>query len=183
MKTLFTTIAALVFAFALHAHAAPLSVAGVTASSHQDGNPPEHMIDGDLGTRWSAFGAGESAVFELSECEVVDAISVAFYRGDTRTAALMLDVSIDGSEWTNVFSGESSGTTNGLQPFDIDNQTACFVRLVGLGNAENQWNSITEVQINGVGDEIPPPPACLDLSALSPDDQDLVEALFMRLMP
>jgi hypothetical protein len=58
-------------------------------------------------------------------------------------------VSTNGSTWTPVFSGQSSGTTAGLQSFDFADVPARYVQIVGRGNSLNDWNSITEVEIWG----------------------------------
>ena len=58
-------------------------------------------------------------------------------------------MSTDGSSWTTVFSGRSSGTTTGLQSFDFADASARYVRIVGHGNSQNDWNSLTEVAIWG----------------------------------
>jgi poly(beta-D-mannuronate) lyase len=46
-------------------------------------------------------------------------------------------------------SGQSSGTTTALQPFDFPDVPARYVRIVGHGNSQSDWNSLTEVDIWG----------------------------------
>ena len=43
--------------------------------------------------------------------------------------------------------GVSSGTTKNLQTFDFPDVQARYVRIVGYGNSQNNWNSITEISI------------------------------------
>jgi hypothetical protein len=127
---------------------ATLDVAAVTASAH-DGNVPANTLDGDLNTRWSARGDGQWIQYDLGSIATVDRVQMAFYLGDTRTQAFDILGSTDGSSWTTAFSGQSSGTTTGLQTFDFGDLSARYVRIVGHGNSQSDWNSINEVDIWG----------------------------------
>ena len=64
--------------------------------------------------------------------------------------------STDGSSWATVFSGQSSGTTIGLQTFDFSDVAARYVRIVGHGNTQSDWNSLTEVAIWGYPPSLTP---------------------------
>ena len=59
------------------------------ASSYQDvpgdSHPPEHTLDGDLGSRWSALGDGEWIAYDLGRVERVLSVNIAFHAGDTQT--------------------------------------------------------------------------------------------------
>jgi PKD repeat protein len=46
-----------------------------------------------------------------------------------------------------VYSGQSSGTTLGLEVYPFAQTSARYVRITGHGNTSNAWNSITEVEI------------------------------------
>src|SRR5690606_20918823 len=52
----------------------------------------------------------------------------------------------DRINWKRVYTGKSSGTTNNLQTFHIGEE-ARYVKIIGYGNTQNNWNSITEVEI------------------------------------
>jgi len=84
----------------------------------------------------------------------VEALDIAFHRGDERSATIEIETSIDGNNWTVVFSGDSASTTLALQPFDVQDTEAQHVRIVGFGNTINDWISLTEVDI--VSSEISP---------------------------
>jgi hypothetical protein len=128
--------------------ATEMAVASVSASA-DDGNVPANTLDHNLGTRWSAKGNGQWVLYDLGSVAVVDHVLVAFYLGDQRTQALDIQVSTDAASWSTVFSGQSSGTTAALQPFDFPDVTARYVRIVGHGNSQSDWNSLTEVEIWG----------------------------------
>jgi hypothetical protein len=125
-----------------------LAVAGVSASSH-DGNVPENTLDRDLTTRWSAQGDGENITFELQGNATIDDVAIAWHKGDQRTSDFTIQVSTDGTGWFQVFSGTSSGSTLEAEIYPVTDVLARFVRIVGFGNSENDWNSITEVHLLG----------------------------------
>jgi hypothetical protein len=150
--------------------AAPLPIASVTASDAQIPNVPENTIDGDLGTRWAAQGEGQWIEYELELCDTVALVKIAWYKGDSRVAWFDIMVSNDRSIWRNIHYGESSGTTLELQTVDIDDTPACFVMIIPYGNSRNDWNSITEVQIEGTSAVRLDPPGLLPVFAVSASD-------------
>ncbi|WP_179232983.1 discoidin domain-containing protein [Paenibacillus rigui] len=127
-----------------------LSVPGtsVTASS-DDGNVPANTVDGSLSTRWSANGDGQWIRYDLGPSKTVDRIKISWYQGDVRSSSFQIEVSADGTSWTTVYTGASSGSTLNLETVDIADQSARYVRIVGHGNTVNTWNSITETEIWG----------------------------------
>ena len=120
-------------------------IASTTASDHQEPNLPAHTLDEDLNTRWSALGDGQWIRYELASAQTVNRVDIAWYQGDQRTADFSIESSLDGVNWTEVFRGTSSGTTIGLQSYRFAAVTASFIRIVGFGNSQNAWNSLTEV--------------------------------------
>lgn len=137
--------------------------ADAVRASTSDDNLPGNVVDDDLGTRWSGKGDGAWLELDLGAATTVSAIRLAVYKGDERRNDFELQVS-SGSTWTTVYDGESSGTTTGLQTFDITDVTASKVRYVGHGHTlvdddeHGAWNSLTEVQIWGAGGGPTDPP-------------------------
>jgi hypothetical protein len=125
-----------------------LPVADVAASDH-DGNVPPNATDYDLQTRWSAEGNGQWIQFDLVAARTLCHVEIAFYRGDERRAEFAVQASANGHTWTTVFDGRSSGDTEGFEVIDIDDQVGRHLRIVGYGNTQNAWNSISEVRIHG----------------------------------
>lgn len=119
-----------------------------TASS-DDGNIPANVLDNDLNTRWSASGDGQWILFCLSAQTTVNGVQIAFYKGNERQSAFDVQVSTNGTSWTNAATGlQSNGTSPALQTFSFTARTAKYVRIIGHGNNLNAWNSYTEVKIN-----------------------------------
>ncbi|MEJ2877564.1 chondroitinase-B domain-containing protein [Saccharothrix sp. CCNWLY140-2] len=129
--------------------ATPLPVAGVSASAH-DGNVPANTIDGNLGTRWSAEGDGVWIRYDLGSPQVIGSVSIAWHKGDVRESTFEVELSDDGSSWTPAVARRtSSGSTLGPEHYDFPDSTKRYLRIVGYGNTDNDWTSITETTVNG----------------------------------
>ncbi|MBU2886204.1 discoidin domain-containing protein [Gilvimarinus agarilyticus] len=137
------------------AGAIALSTAGVSyaadpvsvSASSDDGNTPDNTLDNSLSSRWSAQGDGQWIEYDLGQVYSVDTLEIALYKGDQRTSTLDIQTSADGNNWQTVFSGEQPSSTSSQQTFDVTDSDARYVRIVGYGNSSNDWNSITEVDI------------------------------------
>ncbi len=92
------------------------TVAAVSASDAQSPNVPANTLDGNLSTRWSARGIGQSIRYELALQQDINRVDIAWHRGDQRTADFSIESSTDGVNWTEVFRGTSSGNTLNLVP-------------------------------------------------------------------
>jgi hypothetical protein len=141
----------------------PLPVLDVWASSDDGDNIAENTLDRDLGTRWSAKGSRHRIDFKLGEGNPpddqhprVNKVSIAWHQGNRRSAAFSIQVSLNGEDWIHVYGGFSSGTTLGLESYTFNTVHAKWVRIVGLGNSNNPWTSITEVEFRH-GDFLHPP--------------------------
>ncbi len=121
----------------------------VTASSFADGRGPENTLDNDFDTRWAARGLGEWIQFDLGEMVTVTQVFIAWFRGDKRRATFRIEVSLDARAWTEVFRGDSSGRALFREVYDFSEVTARFVRIVGFGNTDDEWISITEAGVHG----------------------------------
>ncbi len=128
-----------------------LAGAAVTASTFQTGNTPANSVDGSLTTRWSADGDGQWIRYDLGATKTVSYVRIAWLSGDVRTTTFDVQVSPNGTTWTNVLTNKvSSGTTTALEKFDFTDTNARYVRIVGHGNSANTWNSMNEIEIWGL---------------------------------
>lgn len=128
-----------------------LPVIQVTASA-DDGNVPANTIDDNLGTRWSAEGDGQWIRFDLGAVHTITGLGVGWYLGDQRSSSFDVEVSADGTGWTNIYSGTSAGNTTAQENYDLPDTSGRYVRIIGHGNSSNDWNSITEVDVFGYMD-------------------------------
>ena len=118
-----------------------------TASGFQAGNPPANVLDGKLTTRWSQQGVGQWLQLALPKPLPLDEVRIAFYLGDTRVSSFDLNVSTDGTNWQQVFTGQSSGTTTALETFRFPSRDVRYLRYIGKGNSTSTWNSVTEIRL------------------------------------
>ncbi|SNR25192.1 Por secretion system C-terminal sorting domain-containing protein [Maribacter sedimenticola] len=126
-----------------------LSIDEIQVSSFDTGTGPCYLTDGNLNTRWSDYGVGKWAQFDLGSVQQFNEIEIAYFKGDERTATFDLQISNDASNWTNVLTdATSNGTTLNLENFNFPIQSARYIRYYGKGNSSNPWNSITEFKIN-----------------------------------
>ena len=128
---------------------AALHVTHVTASA-DDGNKPDNTIDGNVDSRWSAEGE-QWIQWDLGEVRSVQGVRIAFFKGDSRRARFDLEVSTtDGGSSDRVLRDrQSTGTTTEFETFDFAPVPARYVRYVGHGNSDTEWNSLTEVEVLG----------------------------------
>ena len=138
---------------AIAADLTTLAATAVTASGYQDPNVPQNTLDNNLATRWSANGDGQWIRYDLGTTMTVGAVSIAWYQGTSWASAFEIQVSLDGTSWTSVFNGRSSGQTLQAERYDFPTVTARYVRIVGHGQWSGTtqlslWNSITEVAIS-----------------------------------
>jgi F5/8 type C domain len=114
-----------------------------------DGNIPQNTLDNNLNTRWSNLGFPSWIQYDLGESQPVCNVDIAWYRGNLRVNTFTISVSNDGTNFTPIFSGQSSGRTTGLEPYNVQDTMGRYVRVTVTDNTENSWSSISEVKING----------------------------------
>ncbi len=125
------------------------AVASATAST-SDGNLPHNVLDGNLGTRWSASGDGQWLTLDLGAPLTVGLVELAFSDSGTRQYTFDLQVSTDNTTWTTVWSGHSGGAGSGLESVDFTDVPARYVRYLGHGNSIDPGNSLTEAEVDVV---------------------------------
>lgn len=134
----------------------PTTIPGAVSASTDDGNVPANTLDGSLATRWSALGNPQWIQYDLGGSRRLDATSLAFYLGNTRTSTFDVLVSSDGSAWETLRSGTvSSGGTLDPERFDLTDHWTRFVRIIGHGNSTSLWNSITEARFHTISNQAP----------------------------
>ncbi|TDD54510.1 alginate lyase [Kribbella antibiotica] len=168
MKILLTALLAL--GTAVPAANVEITPTSVTAST-SDANVATNAVDNNYATRWSGDGDGATLTLDLGATKTVSHLKVAAYKGDERKNDFELQV-LNGSTWTTVYDGLSSGSSTALQTFDFTDQEASKVRYVGHGYQLNSggtgtWNSITEIEVWGSGGSEPGPQVPADVLDLT----------------
>lgn len=129
---------------------APLELdsSNIEASS-DDGNVAGNVFDNDYDTRWSAFGSGQRLTIDLTSEYLITNAEIAWHKGDQRQTLYQIEISDNKTNWTLVSDNISSGESLDLETALEGNHRARYIRIIGLGNTANQWNSISEVRVWG----------------------------------
>jgi len=153
----------------------------ISASSYEAGtsNVPANTMDFNFGTRWSAEGMGEWILYDLGKITTVASVDISFYRGNERKAHFAISLSEDGIAFHEVFNGESGGMTLDLENYDFDDRDARYVKITGYGNTMNNWNSITEVRINTLGNDATLAELSIDTGELEPEFNPLITSYYV----
>jgi F5/8 type C domain len=118
-------------------------------ASENDGDLPENTLDNNLSTMRSTNGIGSWFTFDLGSKKTVCHMDIAWYKGDQRINTFVISVSSDGINFTQVYSGKSSGIKTSLERYDFADVAARYVKIIVNGNTQNNWAAITEVDIFG----------------------------------
>lgn len=118
---------------------------GNTAS----GFPASNVFDENTGTRWSSNSVPAQVIVELASAEPVTDVGVAWGQGRNRTYIFEIWARPGTSgAWTKVFDDVSSGTTDGVEVYDITGLNARQVRIKTFSNSANAaFTDITEVKL------------------------------------
>lgn len=115
---------------------------------------PHNILDGDIGTMWSANGDNQWLIVELSESFTIQHVKLAFQPGQKGESYFDILGSEDKVNWEPVLIKSSScGFSGDLQVFDFPpsktGKEYKFVKLVGRTNSFDSWNYISEFKIFG----------------------------------
>ncbi len=128
----------------------PVKLTPVSASaSSDDGNVAANTIDGNLSTRWAANGEGQYVQVDLGAVKTAAYVRIAWAYGAERSDKYRVALSTDGATFTTVYDGQTAGGSTDFQRQDFTPAAARFVRIVGMGNSQNTWNSISELEVYG----------------------------------
>ncbi|ATB41893.1 hypothetical protein CYFUS_007369 [Cystobacter fuscus] len=124
----------------------PLTAQSVLASGN-DGNGPQNTMDDQLGTRWSNLGKGSWIDYDLGSLKSMQGVAIAWHEGNLRANTFTLSVSPDGMNYTQVYSGKSTGTTAAAETYTFSALTSRRLRITFQGNTLNEWASIAEARV------------------------------------
>jgi len=126
-----------------------LAITGVTASGSEATHPPTHAIDNNFGTRWANPALGSSITADLGSTQNICSVDIAWYNGNARQYHFIIATSTNGISFSNVFSGDSSGTTVSSEKYVFAPIDARYVRVTINGNTQNNAASMYELDIFG----------------------------------
>ncbi|HYO58810.1 discoidin domain-containing protein [Archangium sp.] len=114
-------------------------------ASGDDGNKPARAIDSRLNTRWSSLGRGQWLQGDMGALKSLGALDIAWHRGHERASRFTISTSTDGTTFSPVFSGSSSGKTASAERYTFSAKSARYVRVTVDGTTLDDWASISEV--------------------------------------
>lgn len=126
-----------------------LAITHVKASGSQSAHPPKNTIGNNLDSRWSNFGLGSWIQADLGAQKVICNVDIAFYKGNERHYNFVVSVSSEGTNFTDIFTGRSSGRTLSLEKYDFPDVIAKYIKITVNGNTQNNYASITDIDIYG----------------------------------
>lgn len=97
-------------------------------------NPSSHILDNDMTTRWTTHKIGDYAIFDLGSVQKLDAVAIAFWKGLERKYSFDIEVSEDGVNYNNVYSGASYGLGERLDVFPFGEQNTRYIKFINKGN-------------------------------------------------
>ena len=128
------------------------NAAAVTASTN-DGNVPANAIDNKLSTRWSGNGNGAWLQIDLGSVRTIGHVKIAVHQGNARRNRFKIWVASDPTTATEVWSGESSGTTTQQETYDFTDIQGRYVRYVGSGYTSGGTNGTCLLYTSDAADE------------------------------
>ncbi len=112
----------------------------------QAANVPKNVIDGDYSTRWASQKIGTAIDFDLGSSKEINYVGMAMSVGDQRKTKFTVMMSEDKTNWTQIYSGWTPGTTTDLVLYNVGEVKARYVRVLGYGNDNGVlWFSPTEI--------------------------------------
>jgi hypothetical protein len=126
----------------------PVKIKDIKASCEDGKNTAHSAVDGKALTRWSAEGKDEWLELDFGASKEMNAVEISFYKGDSRKQSF--DVFVEGEA---VLEGqESSGKTLSMEKFPFSPTKGSSLTVMGKGNSENDWNSLTELIVCGTSE-------------------------------
>ncbi|MGM9551752.1 MAG: discoidin domain-containing protein [Clostridia bacterium] len=109
-----------------------------------------NLVDTDKYTVWASQGEA-SAVIDLGSAKTVSTVGVTTKMyDDDRTIPYKVEISTDGANYTQVWSGESDPQTDTTK-YIAFSAAARYVRVTFMGNTVSGWNSVGGIEVYSSG--------------------------------
>jgi len=135
------------------------SIANINSSSGSDSKKAFETIDTNYNTKWTENGYGSFLQVDLGLPKQICSIDVAWYNGNERIYNFIISTSNDGTTFTDVLRGVSTGVTRAPENYDLlsssdDHDDAQIVRITVFGNIDSKNSdkasseaSISEIKV------------------------------------
>ncbi|WP_218033917.1 discoidin domain-containing protein [Paenibacillus koleovorans] len=129
-----------------------IPISAVAFGSEMTGGLAVYSYDGDTGTRWTNDETLANAWirYDLGSVKIIKDVWMMMYNGGTRTYPIRIEVSSDGSTYTQVWSG-STALNSGLQTINVTDLDGRYVRvsMTAANSQGSNWFSIHETEVWG----------------------------------
>lgn len=132
------------------------SVANIESNGFESKEARE-AIDRDYNTKWTENGYGSFLQVDLGTPKRVCSLDVAWFNGHERIYNFVISTSNDGTTFTDILRGVSTGMTRAPENYDLlfsADGDARFVRITVFGNTESKGSdkssseaSISEIKV------------------------------------
>jgi len=131
-----------------------LAVKDFTESGNDGSNAMENIFDGNINSKWAVKKASDSemgyGIIDLGSVKTLDGIHIACQAHPTRIYTYEFYVSEDGVNYTLAVDKTSTKNYDGkFEAHKLNGIKAQYVKYVGYGNSENDWNNVSEIVITG----------------------------------
>ncbi len=123
-----------------------LALGTATSSGSQSSYLPTNAIDNNLNTKWySTFTTNPWIQLDLGAQKSVCSVDIAWADGASRQYSFVISVSTDGTSFSNVFTGKSSGTSTSPQKYNFAESQARFVKITITQSHAGTTSSIAQI--------------------------------------
>ncbi len=130
-----------------------LNIVGATsAQSGAGGLVAANAIDDNLdaAARWSSPSLPATLTLDLGAQHIVKNVGIAWHLGDQRRSSFSLEVSDDGTNFTDLQTGlQSAGNTLSFERYAVAETSARFVRITGSATSDAGAFAIAEAAVFG----------------------------------
>lgn len=112
-------------------------------------NSPDKTVDNNTqsDSRWSSLGLAQEITFDLGAIKPIGSLKVKWHNGANRQASFKVETSSDNNVWQSVLAeSTSSGRHSGFEQVNLMPTDAQYIKIIGMGNSDSDWNSIIEVE-------------------------------------
>jgi hypothetical protein len=125
----------------------PVSIHNMTTSGSRAQFPASNVLDNNINTRWSNSDIGSWIRLDLGTSKNICSVVIAWHEGNERQNNFTISASNDGIKFSDIFSGNSSGSTSSYEIYNVSDTNAKYLRITVNGNTQNSYASIAEISI------------------------------------
>ena len=119
-------------------------------STNWEKYPKRGIVDGVINTeiknRWAAEGKGQWIQVDFGSVKNVHSMAFAGVYQNERAYKFDVLVSEDGMSWRTIHTGGAPMTTDKMSIIPLGDVQARFVKLIGYGSNDSDWNTYAEIR-------------------------------------